>query len=166
MATVLSTGADPGFQVRGGGAHLKKLRRAEGGAKIFGVFRVKNYDFTPKNHIFSNFRGGARRVRPPLPGSTPGLFFLDLRPLNTHLVSSKLSSMLSDDSQTHIKIRTRKMSSSCMENTTLPVCKIKCSPGADPGFQVRGAQLKKLRRAEGDAKMFGVFRVKNPPLQS
>jgi hypothetical protein len=42
----------------GGGAHLKKLRRAEGGAKIFGVFRVKNHDFTPKNHIFSNFRGG------------------------------------------------------------------------------------------------------------
>ena len=53
------TGADPGFQVRGG-AHLKKLRRAEGGAKIFGVFRVKNHDFTPKNHIFSNFRGVAR----------------------------------------------------------------------------------------------------------
>ena len=75
-----------------GGAHLKKLRRAEGGAKIFGVFRVKNHDFTPKNHIisncggrrenfevfrvknhdftpknhiFSNFRGGARRGRPP-----------------------------------------------------------------------------------------------------
>ena len=57
-------GADPGFQVRG--AHLKKLRRAEGGPKIFGVFRVKNHDFTPKNHIFSNFRRGARRVRPPL----------------------------------------------------------------------------------------------------
>ena len=34
--------------------------------------------------------------------------------------------------------------------------------GADPGFQVRGAHLKKLRRAEGGAKMFGVFRVKNP----
>ena len=30
----------------GGGAHLKKLRRAEGGAEIFGVFRVKNHDFT------------------------------------------------------------------------------------------------------------------------
>ena len=44
----------------GGGAHLKKLRRAEGGAKIFEVFRVKNHDFTPKNHIFSNFRGVAR----------------------------------------------------------------------------------------------------------
>jgi hypothetical protein len=67
----------------GGGAHLKKLHRAEGGAKflgyfvwkitilrqkiiffpiaegganIFGVFRVKNHDFTQKNHIFSNFR--------------------------------------------------------------------------------------------------------------
>jgi hypothetical protein len=39
---------------------------AEGGAKICGVFRVKNHDFTPKNHIFSNFRGDARRVRPPL----------------------------------------------------------------------------------------------------
>jgi hypothetical protein len=40
------SGADPGFQVRG--AHLKKLRRAEGGAKMFGVFRVKNHDFTIK----------------------------------------------------------------------------------------------------------------------
>jgi hypothetical protein len=30
---------------------------AEVGVKIFGVFRVKNHDFTPKNHIFSNFRG-------------------------------------------------------------------------------------------------------------
>ena len=55
-------GADPGFQVRG--PHLKKLRRAEEGTKNFGVFRVKNHDFTPKNHIFSNFRGGARRVHP------------------------------------------------------------------------------------------------------
>jgi hypothetical protein len=35
-----------------GGAHLKKLRRAEGGAKILGIFRVKNHDITPKNHIF------------------------------------------------------------------------------------------------------------------
>jgi hypothetical protein len=41
------------------GAHLKKLHRAEGGAKIFAVFRVKNHDFTPKNLIFSNFGGGA-----------------------------------------------------------------------------------------------------------
>ena len=40
-----------------GGAHLKKMRRAEGGAKIFGVFRMKNHDFTPKNHIFFNYGG-------------------------------------------------------------------------------------------------------------
>jgi hypothetical protein len=40
-----------------GGAHLKKLPRAEGGAKIFGVFRVKNHDFTPKNLIFSDCGG-------------------------------------------------------------------------------------------------------------
>ena len=30
-----------------GGAHLKKLRRTEGGAKNVGVFRVKKHDFTP-----------------------------------------------------------------------------------------------------------------------
>ena len=50
-------------------AHLKKLRRAEGGAKIFGVFRVKNHYLTQKNHIFSNFRGHA--LGAPL-GSAPG----------------------------------------------------------------------------------------------
>jgi hypothetical protein len=50
------------------GAHLKKLRRAEGGAKIVGVFRVKNHDFTPKNHIFSDFRGGRG---PPPPVNSP-----------------------------------------------------------------------------------------------
>ena len=43
-----------------GGTHLKKLRRAEGGAKMFGVFRVKNHDFTPKNLIFPILGGGAR----------------------------------------------------------------------------------------------------------
>ena len=49
------------------------MRRAEGGAKILGVLRVKNHDFTPKNHIFSNFRGGggAPGCAPP-PGSAPG----------------------------------------------------------------------------------------------
>jgi hypothetical protein len=56
-------GTDLGFQVRG--AHLKKLRRVEGGAKIFGVCRVKNHDFTPKNHIFSNFRGARAGCSPP-----------------------------------------------------------------------------------------------------
>ena len=44
------------------GGALKKLRRVEGGAKIVGVFRMKNHDYTPKNHIFSNFRGGGGRT--------------------------------------------------------------------------------------------------------
>jgi hypothetical protein len=38
-----------------GRAHLKKLRRAEGGAKIFWVFRVKNHDFTSKKSYFFQF---------------------------------------------------------------------------------------------------------------
>ena len=43
------TGAVQDFKL--GGAYLKKLRRAEGGAEIFGVFRVKIHDFTPKKNI-------------------------------------------------------------------------------------------------------------------
>ena len=42
----LSQGRIQDFKLGGGGA-LKKLRRAEEGAKIVQVFRVKNYDFTP-----------------------------------------------------------------------------------------------------------------------
>ena len=61
----MHTGADPGFQVRG--RRLKKMRRAEGGAKIFGVFRVKNHDFTPKKIIFFPILGGGGRpLDPPL----------------------------------------------------------------------------------------------------
>ena len=56
--------ADPGFQARG--AHLKTLCHAEVGAKIFGVFRVKNHDFMPKNLIFSNFRGACAGCARPL----------------------------------------------------------------------------------------------------
>jgi hypothetical protein len=52
-------GADPGFQDRG--AHLKKLRRAEGCANIFGVFRVKNHDFTPKKSYFFQLPREARK---------------------------------------------------------------------------------------------------------
>jgi hypothetical protein len=40
---------------------LKKLRRAEGGAKNFRVFRVKKHDFTPKNHILPNCGGGREK---------------------------------------------------------------------------------------------------------
>ena len=66
---VFNAGADPGFQVRG--AHLKKLRRAKGGAKILGVFRVKNHDFTPKKSYFSNFRGAHVPGVPPTPLDPP-----------------------------------------------------------------------------------------------
>ena len=52
------TGAIQDFKLRE--AQLKKLRRAEGGAKIFGVFRMKNHDFTPKNHIFPIAEGGVK----------------------------------------------------------------------------------------------------------
>jgi hypothetical protein len=70
VATVLSTGADPGFQVRGGGAHLKKLRRAEGGAKIFGVFEDTKCVFrgrkSKKNRPgVDPGRGGRTRRAPP-----------------------------------------------------------------------------------------------------
>jgi hypothetical protein len=37
-----------------GGMHLKKLRRAEGGANFFGVFRVKNHNFMPKKSYFKS----------------------------------------------------------------------------------------------------------------
>ena len=59
VVSPLSTHQDQGriqdFKL--GEAHLKKLRRAEGGEKMFGVFRVKNHDFTSKNHIFINCGG-------------------------------------------------------------------------------------------------------------
>ena len=50
-------GVDPRFQVGGGGggAHLKNLCRAEGGEKLFWVFRVKNHDFMPKKAYFFQF---------------------------------------------------------------------------------------------------------------
>jgi hypothetical protein len=80
-------GVDQGFQVRGGA--LKKIAAngvrhehfwgisceksrfyaknfffpiAEGGAKIFGVFRVKNHVFTPKNFFFSNCGGRRENI--------------------------------------------------------------------------------------------------------
>ena len=86
------SGADPGFQVRG--AHLKKLRRAEGGAKFFGGISCEKLRFYAKKSyffqlprearkflgyfvwkitilrqkiIFIPILGGARRVRPSTP---------------------------------------------------------------------------------------------------
>ena len=70
----VSTGADPGFQVRE--AHLKKSRRAEGGAKNFGVFRVKNHDFTQKKKIYFPILGGRAPGAPPLLESAPAVYIL------------------------------------------------------------------------------------------
>jgi hypothetical protein len=68
---------DPGFQVRG--AHLRKLRRAEGGAKIFGVFRVKNHDFTP-------ILGGCAPLDPPLRSICLSLSISNSFPVYVHAV--------------------------------------------------------------------------------
>ena len=55
--------------------------------KIVGVFRVKNHDFTPKNHIFPILGGGgACRVHPP--GSAP---------VDDEWISRGLSMMVSDN---------------------------------------------------------------------
>jgi hypothetical protein len=48
---------------------------AEGGAKIFGVFRVKNHDFTLKKSYFFQFLGGARAPARPCIRPNAGLFF-------------------------------------------------------------------------------------------
>jgi hypothetical protein len=58
--SLLHPGADPGFPVRGGA--FKKTAPSGGGAKMFGVFRVKNHDFTPKNLIFSNCGGRRENI--------------------------------------------------------------------------------------------------------
>ena len=39
---------------------------AEGGAKLFWVFRVKNHDFTPKSYFLSILGGGRAPGAPPL----------------------------------------------------------------------------------------------------
>ena len=86
-----------------GGAHLKKLRRVEGGAKFFwgilceksrfyakrsyffpiaeeaakmvGVFRVKNTILRQKIIFFPSFRGGGAGCAPP--GSAPAIVSID-----------------------------------------------------------------------------------------
>jgi hypothetical protein len=59
------------FKLGGGGAR-KIIAQSEGRREIVGVIRVKNHDFTPKNHIFSNFRGGASAGCTPLPPGSCG----------------------------------------------------------------------------------------------
>ena len=61
-----NAGRIQGFKL-GGGAHSKKLRRAEGGAKIVEVFRVKNHDFTQKKSYFFPILGGGHAPGAPPP---------------------------------------------------------------------------------------------------
>ena len=56
---------------------------------MFGVFRVKNHDFTPKNHMFSNFRRG----RLPL-GSAPDSPTISAPMSITHTSKVKMATSL------------------------------------------------------------------------
>ena len=135
-----------------GGAHLKKMRRVEGGAKNVGVFRVKNHDFTPKNHIFSNFRGGA-----PAPGSDAPKIpsGKGKRLIVLHAVTR--SEGLTDQG----RIQDFKLGGGALK---------KIAPSGGRRENIWGISCEKSRFyakksffsiAEGGAKIFGVFRVKN-----
>ena len=57
----LTAGADPGFQVRGGG-----------GGRTLKKFRVKNHDLTPKKILFFPILGGGGRAPGAPPPPPPG----------------------------------------------------------------------------------------------
>ena len=60
------TGADPGFQVRGGGDALKTNRAERRKARKFlGYFVLKITILCKKSYLFSNFRGGGAPGAPP-----------------------------------------------------------------------------------------------------
>ena len=65
-------GADPGFQVRGGGGALKKIAPSGGRRENFwGISCEKSRFYAKKILFFPILGGGARRVRPPPPESAP-----------------------------------------------------------------------------------------------
>ena len=57
---------------------LKRIAPSGGRRENVRVLRVKNHDFTPKNHIFSNFRGRAPGATPP-PLDPPLIYTLNIR---------------------------------------------------------------------------------------
>ena len=92
-----------------------------GGAKIFGVFRVRNHDFTPKNHIFSNFRGGARVGGAPPPGSAPGNMSQTIEDLSFLYTVHMINSLQSDFTGLVVKGQFDKETTSlfkCLERNT------------------------------------------------
>ena len=64
---IIYTGADPGFQVRGG-AHLKF---------VWGISCEKSRFYAKKKHIFTNFRGGGGGGGAPGPIFLPKIFVYD-----------------------------------------------------------------------------------------
>jgi hypothetical protein len=65
IPTAPTSGADPGFQVRGGGA-LKKIAPSGGRRENFwGISCEKSRFYAKKSYFFPILGGGARRVRPP-----------------------------------------------------------------------------------------------------
>ena len=62
----------------GGGRTLKNCAERREAQTILGYFVWKTTISRQKNHIFSNFRGGAHQMRPP-PGSAPFVYINDNR---------------------------------------------------------------------------------------
>jgi hypothetical protein len=116
------------------------LRRAEGGAKIFGVFRVKNHDFTPKNHIFS-ICGGRRE-------KFWGISCEKITILHQKIIFFPIFRGRAPGAPPLITI---------MHGTynTGPL------QGRIQDFKLGGGALKKIAPSRGRHEIFGVFRVKN-----
>ena len=72
--TTMNTGADPGFQVRGGGGALKNIAPSGGRREnIWGISCEKSRFHAKKSFFFSNFRGGGAPGAPPPPPLDPPL---------------------------------------------------------------------------------------------
>ena len=56
-----------------GGGALKKIAPSGGRREHFWCISCEKSRFSPKNHIFSNFRGGGREPGAP-PGYTPAVY--------------------------------------------------------------------------------------------
>ena len=61
---ILEPGADPGFQVRGRGAHLKKIAPSVGRREFFFGISCEKSRFYAKKIIFFPILGGAPWIRP------------------------------------------------------------------------------------------------------
>ena len=67
---------------------LKRIAPSGGRRENVRVFRVKNHDFTPKNHIFPNFRGGAPGAPPLDPPLSSSIYMCSQLYISKHLDTS------------------------------------------------------------------------------